>query len=125
MRLEVGKLYKTAGGEIVECIAVWSKSVDGFQATCCPIKFGDPTNYSIDGFRGGGECAEDVVAEYTSPPKTKTVKMAPALFLDDCRYHVSGMLYANELHARQMLGRGFVRWLIDSHGIDVEVPDAL
>jgi hypothetical protein len=67
VKIEVGKKYKTCGGEIIECIAVWSKSIKGFQATCSSIKASRVIDYRLDGTVGGGECTDDILSEYIEP----------------------------------------------------------
>jgi hypothetical protein len=85
VKLEVGKKYKTCGGEIVECIAVWSKSVKDFQATCSPIKASRVIDYRLDGTAGGGECTDDILSEYIEP-----VRVADYLTPDPFSMNVSG-----------------------------------
>ena len=71
MKLEVGKKYVTGDGEIVECIAVWTKNVNGYQATAVT-----PTHtisYTLDGryCPSGGPYERDIVSEYKEPVKHK------------------------------------------------------
>jgi hypothetical protein len=68
--------------------------------------------------------ADDLV-EYLGkerPKQKKTVKMAPALFYFDGIYGVSTHLYKSEQQAKSQLSI-FVRWLIDTHAVEVEVEE--
>ena len=75
--------------------------------------------------------ASDISADYIeaaaeSAPK-KTVIMAPALvkYYDahECTYefHISDHIYETEVAARKDVGDVFVRWLIQTHAVEVEV----
>jgi hypothetical protein len=62
---------------------------------------------------------------YTEPKQKKIVRMAPALILaDEYRaYYVDGKLFSSEISARNYHYGKFIKWLIDTHGVDVEVDD--
>lgn len=52
----------------------------------------------------------------------KTVRMAPSLTRDeDGRYHITNALHESLEHAKDCCSWAFVRWLIDTHAIEVEV----
>lgn len=66
----------------------------------------------------------DCFSIYTEPKK-KIVRMAPALCKVDseCKYRVEDYLYASEQDAKKECGNEFIKWLIDTHGVDVEVDE--
>lgn len=57
------------------------------------------------------------------PKQNKVVRMAPALIKEGGNYFVTGYVYHSAESANLHYPKEFIRWLIDSHGIDVEVPD--
>jgi hypothetical protein len=69
MKLEAGKKYRTRNGEIVDCLAVWTKAVSGYQATV--LRNGDTYIYALNGRRYPqlSEHHHDIVAEYTEPKR--------------------------------------------------------
>lgn len=56
-----------------------------------------------------------------SEPK-KTIKIAPALFQEgQNNYYVGYKYFVSQADAEYYNGKGFVRWLIDTHAVEVEV----
>lgn len=69
MKLEAGKVYRARGGHKIECIAVWTKEVRGFQATCYSEVFG-LDDYALDGTIS--KCSTnsfDLVEEWEEPER--------------------------------------------------------
>ena len=60
---------------------------------------------------------------YTEPKKKKIVRMAPALVYTGETYEISMILFESEKAASAWYEDEFKKWLIDTHGIDVEVDD--
>lgn len=83
MQLEAGKKYKTRDGSVAECIAVWTRDVDGYQAT---VLLGDcHVEYTLNGCFWNKNTTvpfqKDIVSEYKKPVKYKAW-----LILDDEGY---------------------------------------
>lgn len=72
MELEAGKRYKTRDGDIVECVAVWTREIHKYQATIWNPGMGFEA-YSRDGrwFSFEAESPLDIVAEYKESKKFK------------------------------------------------------
>jgi hypothetical protein len=61
---------------------------------------------------------------YTEPKPKKIVRMAPALWCCDNSYYITSEQFSSEKEARDFCCESeFVKWLIDTHGVDVEVDD--
>jgi hypothetical protein len=75
MKLEVGKKYRTLGGDIAECVAVWTRpDKDDYQATCIYLTgqdINDSNFYRLDGtWARCGSALEGrgrIVKEYKEP----------------------------------------------------------
>ena len=63
---------------------------------------------------------------YTEPKTKKVVRMAPVLRFVDNRYFISDEVFASQdsaiCHYKDNSFK-FVKWLIDTHGVDVEVDE--
>jgi hypothetical protein len=63
---------------------------------------------------------------YTEPKQKKIVRMAPALSKVNSSkypYRIDDYLYESEQEAKKGCGSEFIKWLIDTHGVDFEVDD--
>jgi hypothetical protein len=58
---------------------------------------------------------------YTEPKPKKIVRMAPLLVKFNTRYIITDSIYSEEDRKDNIVG--FVKWLIDTHGVDIEVDD--
>lgn len=124
-RVEQSGWYRTRDGQEVECIAIWSRPCgNGFQATCLDKNEAyDVTAYGRYLINPEHEHGLDLV-EYLGKHRSKqkkVVRMAPVLCKTDSEIYVSTKLFASEANAKKCVD--FVRWLIDTHSVEVEVPD--
>ena len=95
-------LYKLIDGNLNHlCEDVWHESIEEFSEFYI---------YSI----------------YNESKQKKVVRMAPVLRFVDNRYFISDEVFASQdsaiCHYKDNSFK-FVKWLIDTHGIDVEVDD--
>lgn len=70
MKLEAGKRYKTRDGAIVECVAIWYKERERYQATVID-EYADSRSYTLDGGYLSSRIGHhrDIIAEYKEPKK--------------------------------------------------------
>jgi hypothetical protein len=119
----------------------WYRTRDGRFAEVVVTKL-EGSNYPVAGFiedvsfrhswaRNGSIAFDSSVLDPTDlveylgkerPKERKTVKMAPALFYAGGYYGVTPCLYKSEQCARSQASE-FVRWLIDTHSVTVEVDE--
>lgn len=91
-------------------------------------EYGGTRSWTLQGlWRPDTDAPVDLI-EYLGkerPAQKKVVKMAPALTITtyDKIYAITDWLYSSEEKAREDNEEDFVRWLIDTHSVDVEVPD--
>lgn len=115
--------YRTSGGRDAEVV------VNSEQKFVQPV-----IGYVVDGvvpqtwgrdgrmYKNFG-CSLDLI-EYLGkerPRQKKVVKMAPALCENLDGFFISDQLFDSEEKARKL--SDFSRWLIDTHAVEVEVPD--
>jgi len=60
---------------------------------------------------------------HIEPKKKKIVRMAPALIYRGEGYETSNILFESGEEAGAWYDNDFRKWLIDTHGVDVEVDD--
>ena len=90
-------LYKLIDGNLNHlCEDVWKESIE---------EFSEFYMFSI----------------YNESKPKKIVRMAPLLVKFNTRYIITDAIYSEEERKDNIVG--FVKWLIDTHGVDVEVDD--
>ena len=122
MKVEQSGWYKTRDGRLAEVIMMPKSTL--YKAI--GVIDGDISRVWLE----NGQLDADLshpndLIEYLGkerPKERKTVKMAPALYkYTDGTYAVSSYMYKSESDAK--VCAGFVRWLIDTHAVEVRVEE--
>jgi hypothetical protein len=128
MKVEHSGWYRTRDGRLAEVVynprqnfGSFSRAAHGYiEGEGCTRMWAVDGHYcDYEGPSVGADLIEYLGKE--RPKQKKTVKMAPALVRGG-HYAVSNYFYESESKARTGCA-GFVRWLIDTHAVEVEVDE--
>jgi hypothetical protein len=127
MKVEHSGWYRTKNGSLAEVLI-------GARIFGHVVNLGvSPVFWTMEGASENCSSIYNLI-EYLGkerPKQRKTVKMAPALF-KSCSltnpgrkdgFFVTDQLYSSEEHARKDFPFSLVRWLIDTHAIEVGVEE--
>jgi hypothetical protein len=126
MKIEQSGWYRTRDGRLAEVVVSNLKiefPVMGYITSGTKAAWNLNGQFSIDPITSGYDLIEYLGKE--RPKERKTVKMAPAVTSHDRSgfYQTTSYLYSSQEEAKNDCGITFVRWLIDSHAVEVEVKE--
>jgi hypothetical protein len=124
MKVEHSGFYKTRDGRLAEVVMMPRSPL--YKSV------GVIDGYASQVWLENGELEQDKshpldLVEYLGkerPKQRKTVKMAPALYkIIGGKFCISNLLFKSENDAAEFCQREFVRWLIDTHSVLVEIDE--